>query len=40
MKEEFFANVAHEIKSPLTTIIGYQEINLSDEYYYIIKGDA
>lgn len=26
MKKEFFANASHELKSSLTTIIGYQEL--------------
>ena len=26
MKRDFFANAAHELKSPLTTILGYQEL--------------
>lgn len=34
------ASTGEPIYSEDGQIIGYQEINLSDEYYYIIKGDA
>ncbi len=35
MKKEFFANASHELKSPLTSIIGYQELIKEG----IIKGE-
>ncbi len=32
LKEEFFNNISHEIKTPITIILGYAQL-LKEEYY-------